>query len=104
MKEATLYDKLESNAVKCHLCRHGCKIEDARGALLGSSETKRARFTHSCTTKWCPQTSIPLKKSPCFTLLPAPRSFSIATVGCNFSLQLLPELFDFANARETEAG
>lgn len=84
MKEATLYDKLESNAVKCHLCRHGCKIEDGKRGLC-SVRLNKAGTLYTLVYDKVVSTNIdPIEKKPLFHFAPGTKSFSIATVGCNF--------------------
>jgi len=47
MKEAILYEKLDNDYVKCHLCAHRCKIAPSRlGAVRGSGKSEVGRSTH----------------------------------------------------------
>lgn len=84
VKEAYLYEKLESRKVKCHLCRHGCRVEDGKKGLC------RVRVNHGGTLYTIVHDKVvtsnvdPIEKKPLFHFAPGTRSFSIATVGCNF--------------------
>jgi pyruvate formate lyase activating enzyme len=84
MKEATLYDKLESNAVKCHLCRHGCKIEDGKRGICGVRQNRAGTLYTLVYDKIVSTNVDPIEKKPLFHFAPGTKSFSIATVGCNF--------------------
>jgi pyruvate formate lyase activating enzyme len=84
MKEATLYDKLESNTVKCHLCRHGCKIEEGKRGLCSVRLNKGGTLYTLVYDKVVSTNIDPIEKKPLFHFAPGTKSFSIATVGCNF--------------------
>ncbi len=84
MKEATLYDKLESNVVKCHLCRHGCKIEDGKKGICGVRQNRAGALYTLVYDKIVSTNVDPIEKKPLFHFAPGTKSFSIATVGCNF--------------------
>jgi pyruvate formate lyase activating enzyme len=84
MKEATLYDRLESDAVKCHLCRHGCKIEEGRRGICGVRENRTGTLYTLVYDKIVSTNVDPIEKKPLFHFQPGTKSFSIATVGCNF--------------------
>jgi len=40
MKEAILYEKLDNDYVKCHLCAHRCKIAPSRLGICGVRENR----------------------------------------------------------------
>ena len=84
MKEAVLYDRLDSGAVKCHLCRHGCKIVDGKKGLCGV-RTNEGGTLYTLVYDRVISTNVdPIEKKPLFHFIPRSSSFSIATVGCNF--------------------
>ena len=84
MKEAMFYRKLENEQVRCELCRFRCligpgkrghcRVRENRGGLLFSLVYGRLVAEHID----------PIEKKPLFHLLPGSRSYSVATVGCNF--------------------
>jgi len=84
MKEALLYDRLEAAAVKCRLCRHGCRIKDGKKGLCGVRLNKEGTLYTLVYDKVISANVDPIEKKPLFHVAPGSRSFSIATVGCNF--------------------
>ncbi|MEW6350786.1 MAG: AmmeMemoRadiSam system radical SAM enzyme [Thermodesulfobacteriota bacterium] len=84
MKEALLYEPLENAAVKCRLCRHECKIEEGKRGICGVRENQGGRLYSLVYDKVVSSNVDPIEKKPLFHVAPGSRSFSIATVGCNF--------------------
>ena len=84
MKEAMFYEKLEGGRVRCGLCRFRCligagkrghcRVRENRDGVLYSLVYGRAVAEHVD----------PIEKKPLFHVLPGSRSYSVATVGCNF--------------------
>ncbi len=74
----------EGDAVRCHLCPHRCLVGE------GDTGTCRVRRNeggklHTLVYGLAAATAVdPIEKKPLFHFLPGSRSFSIATVGCNF--------------------
>lgn len=84
MKEARFYENIGDNTVRCHLCAHLCKIVDGRMGICGVRENRGGRlFTHVY-GKVISRNIDPIEKKPLFHFYPGTRSYSIATVGCNF--------------------
>ena len=85
MKEADFYTKLNDQVVQCTLCPHNCRLAaDEFGTcavrqnidgLLYSHVYERAIATHVD----------PIEKKPLFHVYPGSSSFSVATIGCNFT-------------------
>jgi pyruvate formate lyase activating enzyme len=84
MKEAYLYEKLDNAGVKCHLCSHGCLIKDGLKGVCGVRENHEGTLFTLVYGKVIAMNVDPIEKKPLFHFLPGSRSFSIATVGCNF--------------------
>jgi pyruvate formate lyase activating enzyme len=84
MKEAVLYDKLESGKVKCYLCRHGCLINDGNRGICAVRVNEGGKLYTLVYDKVVSTNVDPIEKKPIFHLSPGSKSFSIATVGCNF--------------------
>lgn len=84
MKEALLYDRLESNAVTCRLCRHGCAIKDGERGICRVRENSGGTLYSLVYDKVISTNVDPIEKKPLFHVAPGSKSFSIATVGCNF--------------------
>ena len=84
MKEAMWYEKLGEKKVKCHLCAHWCTIRDSRRGFCGVRENRDGVLYSLVYAKSIAENVDPIEKKPLFHFYPGSRSFSIATVGCNF--------------------
>ena len=85
MHEAMFYTQLSNNRVQCQLCKHFCKIADGQRGICKVREN-RAGTLYSLVYGQSVATSIdPIEKKPIYHLHPGSSSFSIATVGCNFT-------------------
>jgi len=84
MKEARLYEPLEDGKVRCHLCRHGCKIEDGKRGICAVRLNQGGKLYTLVYDKVISTNIDPIEKKPLFHFAPATTSFSIATPGCNF--------------------
>ncbi len=90
MKEALFYQKLpiikpkDGAKVKCNLCHHFCQISLNKRGLCGVRENRDGALYSLVYGKVIAANIDPIEKKPLFHFLPGTRSFSIATVGCNF--------------------
>ncbi len=84
MHEAMFYTLLDESRVQCHLCSHACTIVDGKRGLCGVRENRGGRLYSLVYGRSVATNIDPIEKKPLFHLLPGSRSFSIATVGCNF--------------------
>ncbi|MEA1997993.1 MAG: AmmeMemoRadiSam system radical SAM enzyme [Euryarchaeota archaeon] len=84
MKEAMFYEKLEGNAVRCHLCPHHCKINESRRGICGVKENRGGVLCSLVYGKVVARGIDPIEKKPFFHFYPGSEAYSIATVGCNF--------------------
>jgi len=82
--EASLYEKLEENAVRCHLCHHRCRIKEGRRGICQVRENRHGVLETLVYGRLIARHVDPIEKKPLFHVLPGTRSYSIATVGCNF--------------------
>lgn len=85
MKEAYLYETLKNDKVCCLLCNHHCVIENGKRGLCGVRENRSGTLVSLVYGKVIAKHCDPIEKKPLFHFLPGTRSYSIATVGCNFS-------------------
>lgn len=84
MREALLYEKLGNNFVRCNLCVHRCKIADHKFGFCGVRQnTAGALYTYAYGEVVAANVD-PVEKKPLYHFLPGTKSFSVATVGCNF--------------------
>jgi len=85
LKEAMFYEKLEDKMVNCNLCSHRCrKIADSKRGICGVRENRDGKLYSLVYGKAVARSIDPIEKKPLFNFLPGSRSYSIATVGCNF--------------------
>ncbi|MBX6423717.1 AmmeMemoRadiSam system radical SAM enzyme [Thermosulfurimonas sp. F29] len=84
MREALLYDRLENDEVKCHLCHHRCRIPPGKTGICGVRKNERGVLYTLVYGEIIARHVDPIEKKPLFHFLPGTLSYSIATVGCNF--------------------
>jgi pyruvate formate lyase activating enzyme len=84
MKEALLYEKLGEKKVQCFLCHHRCRIQDGQKGICGVRENQGGLLYTLVYRQLISRNVDPIEKKPLFHFAPGSRSFSIATVGCNF--------------------
>lgn len=84
MKEALFYDKLEDQRVKCFLCAHHCLISENKRGICSVRENRGGKLYSLVYGKIISMNVDPIEKKPLFHFYPESKSFSIATVGCNF--------------------
>lgn len=84
MQEARFYEKLADEKVQCHLCAHECIIDPGKRGICMVRENQAGVLYSLVYGKIISGNVDPIEKKPLFHFLPGTRSFSIATVGCNF--------------------
>ncbi len=84
MKEAYLYEKLSDSKVRCNLCAHRCVINESKRGLCGVRENRDGVLYSLVYGRLISSNIDPIEKKPLFHFHPGSRSYSIATVGCNF--------------------
>lgn len=84
IKEAMLYEKMGENVVQCYLCAHRCKIAPSKRGVCGVRENQDGTLYTLVYGMIIAENVDPIEKKPLFHVHPGSRSFSIATVGCNF--------------------
>lgn len=84
MKEAMFYQKGENQEVNCFLCNHRCTVKEGNKGLCGVRENREGILYSLVYGKSISESVDPIEKKPLFHFFPGSRSFSIATVGCNF--------------------
>ena len=82
--EARVYEKTGKGAVVCGLCAHHCRIADNRRGICGVRENRGGVLYTLVYGKLIAEHVDPIEKKPMFHFQPGTRSYSIATVGCNF--------------------
>ncbi len=84
IKEALLYEKLESDKVRCFLCNHHCIISVGRSGICGVRENREGTLYTHAYGELIAQNVDPIEKKPLYHFLPGSSSFSIGAIGCNF--------------------
>jgi pyruvate formate lyase activating enzyme len=84
VREASFYEKVGENKVRCRLCRHLCLITDGKRGICGVRENHGGVLYTLVYGKPCSWHVDPIEKKPLFHFFPGSKAFSIATVGCNF--------------------
>jgi pyruvate formate lyase activating enzyme len=91
MKEARLYIRedlhQEDQAVVCALCHHRCRIRSGRRGRCGVRKNQKGVLYSLVYGRLVAEHVDPVEKKPFHHFLPASRSYSISTVGCNFFCQ-----------------
>jgi len=87
IKQAMLYEKREGEEVECCLCAHKCRISsDQLGFCRVRKNTKGVLNTLVYGQAIAANVD-PIEKKPLYHFLPGSKTFSIATIGCNFRCQ-----------------
>lgn len=85
MKEAMLYEKLEDKKVHCFLCRHHCRIPEGELGICSVRQNRDGTLYSLVYNKAIATNVDPIEKKPLYHYKPGTLSYSIATVGCNFT-------------------
>ena len=84
LRESMLSRKLDNGQVKCHICAHSCVVRpDSRG-VCRVRENRDGCLYSLVYGKIITENVDPIEKKPLFHVLPGSKSYSIATMGCNF--------------------
>ena len=84
IKEAMLYERLDSGKVRCNLCAHRCKIAPRESGICGVRRNENGRLYTEVYGEVIASHVDPIEKKPLYHFLPGSFSYSIATIGCNF--------------------
>lgn len=84
MKEAMLYQPLESGKCRCAVCNHRCTIAEGKRGICGVRENRQGKLYCLNYGKSIAVNIDPIEKKPLYHFLPGTRVYSFAAVGCNF--------------------
>lgn len=84
MKEAMLWKKKDGK-ILCYLCSHRCLIEGGKRGICGVRLNSEGTLYSLVYGKLVTRAIDPIEKKPLYHFMPGTTSYSIATVGCNFS-------------------
>ena len=79
-----IFKKLKDNRVQCGICNHFCTIDNGERGVCGVRENVDGELYSLVYPKIIARSIDPIEKKSIFHLKPGSKSFSIATVGCNF--------------------
>ena len=82
--KALLWESHDESKVRCHLCSHRCFVKPGKRGLCGVRENQAGELHTLVYGQLVAQNIDPIEKKPLFHLYPGSRSYSVATVGCNF--------------------
>lgn len=82
---ACLYEPLRNMNVRCHLCSHRCVISEGQRGKCCVRENQAGVLKTLVYGRLIAAHVDPIEKKPFFHFMPGSLSYSIATVGCNFS-------------------
>jgi len=82
--EAVLYEKLDGQAVRCHLCGHECRIQAGKYGVCRVRQNVGGRLVSLNYGRLAAAHVDPIEKKPLYHFLPGTTSMSVAAAGCNF--------------------
>ena len=83
MREAMFYKQIDEKYVQCELCPRKCTLTDGQRSFCRVRQPKDGKLYTLVYGLPCAVHIDPIEKKPLFHVLPASKSFSIATAGCN---------------------
>jgi len=84
LKKAVLWEADEGEKVRCKLCNHRCEIGEGKQGRCCVRKNVAGVLYSLNYYKVCSANPDPIEKKPLFHFQPGTRSFSVATMGCNF--------------------
>jgi pyruvate formate lyase activating enzyme len=85
MKEAGFYEKLQDDDVHCFLCAQHCRIKPGERGLCGVRENRAGVLETLSYARPIAAHVDPIEKKPLYHFRPGTLSYSIGTMGCNFT-------------------
>jgi pyruvate formate lyase activating enzyme len=79
-----LFEKINGE-IKCKLCGHNCRIKPGAVGICGVRENSRGEIKPLSYGKVSSINIDPIEKKPLYHFLPGTYSYSLGSVGCNFS-------------------
>lgn len=83
-KLSPYFSPLENGVIRCKLCPHGCEVAPGNRGICEVRENIEGKYYSLVYGNPCALHIDPIEKKPLFHVLPATKSFSLATAGCNF--------------------
>lgn len=83
--EARQYSSSEENIIHCNLCNHRCRINESRTGICGVRRNTGGILQAETYAKVSAEAIDPIEKKPLYHFLPGSLSYSLGSIGCNFS-------------------
>ncbi|MGQ4875036.1 MAG: AmmeMemoRadiSam system radical SAM enzyme [Promethearchaeia archaeon] len=84
-RKAVLWDKLEDNKVKCHVCANECVITLGNLGICGTRQNIDGElYTLIYGTLSASGSLDPIEKKPLYNFWPGATAYSISSIGCSF--------------------
>jgi pyruvate formate lyase activating enzyme len=74
----------KTGKILCEACHQACVLDEGEVGICGIRHVRNGRLILATYGKAAAVNIDPIEKKPLFHFLPASRSFSVGTVGCNF--------------------
>ncbi|MBN2455875.1 MAG: AmmeMemoRadiSam system radical SAM enzyme [Sedimentisphaerales bacterium] len=84
LKRAVLWEPQDGQKVRCKLCNWRCLLDEGKTGICAVRKNIGGVLYSLNYDKVCSANADPIEKKPLFHFQPGSRSFSIATMGCNF--------------------
>ncbi len=81
---AMLWEACADNSVKCQVCAHSCHIKDGKSGVCGVRVNHNGEMVTLVNDVVTAVQIDPVEKKPLYHFLPASKTFSIGSAGCNF--------------------
>jgi len=98
IREASFYEKLPYQKIKCKLCPRECAIDDHERGYCGVRENRGGTYYTLVHSRVCAAHIDPVEKKPFFHFYPGTLAFSVATAGCNVNCKMCQN-WDISQAR-----
>lgn len=83
--EAREYSKDSEGIIHCHLCCHECRIKEGKRGICKVRHAHNGHLTAETYGKVSAESVDPIEKKPLYHFMPGTTSYSLGSVGCNFS-------------------
>lgn len=103
MKEASYYEMIDDNKVRCRLCPHGCLINEGRAGICRIRKNKGGRLysdNYGCISSIAMD---PVEKKPLYHFYPGSYILSVGSLGCNFKCRFCQNYQIAQEDSETES-
>lgn len=83
--QAQCWESASSGAVICRLCAHACHLTEGKRGKCAVRENRNGLLHTLVANRIISAHVDPIEKKPLYHYLPGTRTFSLGTMGCNFS-------------------